>query len=99
MKTIYRPRNSGKTTLLADMVRNDPNGLLVCFAQEEAKRVALHHQLPPEKVTSWGLLETAVVGRRCNLYIDNVDLILGRMFAGCQVKAVSASEQEEPVPV
>ena len=92
MIVIYRPKGSGKTSLLCDLVKNDEKGIMVCFSAVEAERIVKDGLLPKEKVIPFGLLiGNYIHGKDVNLYIDNIDLILQRQYGN--VKAVSATDE------
>ena len=73
---ITGPRQSGKTTRLTELLKQDPYGVLVVFSHEYAKQVKFRFPEIADRVTSAYALERFLdgnIGRMSvNLYADEL---------------------------
>ena len=91
MKIIYSSRQSGKTTDMVDMVKDDPHGIMITPTLQQARH--LLDRLPKNKIMVWR--EALKISRQANknLYIDDAEFVLAGMFES-NVKVISMSIPE-----
>lgn len=94
MQVISSPAKTGKTTRLADLVRDDPNGILVVnFTRKEY--VVKKCNLDITKVkTAEEVMRGALKGiHNCRLYVDDADHLLSSLFGNLPIKAIAIMER------
>ena len=99
MKIISRPRMAGKTYLILEAMRRNPNSAMVCISQAEVERLRRDN---PD-IEEWRFITTdaarrgtSLAGRRewVDLYVDNLDSVLFYLF-GKRVTLASMTEEVE----
>lgn len=89
MNIICRPRQSGKTTELVDLAKKDPSYLFIVYS-EALKEYVCRMGLDPKRVYTFSqaIAQDLLTGRRGNIYIDNAEYFLQRLFQSNPLQAV-----------
>lgn len=91
MKIISGGRASGKTYKLVEMVKADPEAILVCRTHEMAQHITEMYGLNKSQVVSTQAVEKGDLdGASYNLYVDDVrDELSPKLYDNHWVKAIS----------
>lgn len=100
MKVLVTARNAGKTTAaIREFHRLKTEGkdaLIVTFDNEDAERLRRDWGLTKKDVVGIGYVERAIQGRRLIVIVEDLDLILPRLFPGAQIGLVTMTAEVEP---
>lgn len=94
MQIIIAPAKSGKTTKLAELVKNDPHGILV-IAEESKDHIADRFGLDIQRIKTDIEISEGALQKEPNcvkLYIDDVDSVL-RTLLGKHIEALTIRER------
>jgi len=79
MNIIIMPRGAGKTFALIQMMKEEPNSMMVCISMKEADRLRrLFPNIKSDRFVTYNEVSSGVLqGKPPNkLFCDNVDLFL-----------------------
>ena len=105
MKVTIGSRNSGKTTKAIKWLLDNPHGVLVTFSHQERARVFHIVKIKDKRITEdqvicWTDILKGTPGyvkyQDSHLYIDNLDLILPKLFTGWLVGCSFSETEERP---
>lgn len=85
---LIRPRQQGKTADLVKIASQDPRGAILVPFRDMKMIMIERFNLPPHRVVTFDELGPDNVHIE-NLYIDDADMILQRIFQRYRIKAIT----------
>ena len=100
---ISRPRQGGKTHMMLEQMRLNPNSAMVCITRNEADRLAKENPdieswrfVTPDEARRGARFDGRAIPNPFSLYVDNLDMVLSHLL-GRRVWLSSVSHEVDVI--